>query len=279
MGTVAAKAEYREGLVPETGDWNNPGRWVDPDGQEDTLVAPPAEMAVGGDLLAQADANLPGLDWKTLVTEAYSTSIEGYEATITSVSSTPGNLSIKMELTEGMNDVGYMEREFRRNEHTGTYSAIHEMFELQPEYQTLGLGTDITERTEAAYLKHGITSISLLANSDIGGYAWARQGYDFAHSLDPEGYGELDRDSVDRSASFQINKKASGPAAEALEEEYFSLEHAWEIAAWNPFDAPWGAHLGKDIMLDSNWYGTKVLDPKEPGFKVGQEYRAAKRQR
>ena len=88
--------------------------------------------------------------------------------------------------------IGSLHRKFRKttdpsNTNVIDSSVYHSSFFLGPRYQNQGIGTDILQNSEHAYKILGIPSISLLANDDVGGYAWALQGFDFAlQDADPE---------------------------------------------------------------------------------------------
>ncbi|MDA7514243.1 hypothetical protein N8508_00480 [bacterium] len=56
-------------------------------------------------------------------------------------------------------------------------SATHESFHLDEYLQGKGIGKEIMKVEFEEYQKSGITKVELQANSDVGGYAWARYGF------------------------------------------------------------------------------------------------------
>ena len=57
--------------------------------------------------------------------------------------------------------------------------AYHDRLSIRQGVQGQGIGTSFLAACEAAYVKAGINEIRLHANLDVGGYAWARAGFDF----------------------------------------------------------------------------------------------------
>jgi len=125
-----------------------------------------------------------------------------------------------------------------------------------------------------------VSEIQLQANASIGGYAWARQGYDFS-SHKSTGGSESQLESYKPRFSGLAEKELSSlfsvDEVDRLLEEVDGFEHAWQFAAWNPTNKPHGQHLGKELMLGSSWYAEKILDKKSKGYKIGKGYFAAKR--
>jgi GNAT superfamily N-acetyltransferase len=57
------------------------------------------------------------------------------------------------------------------------YEVHHDYFTLEPEYQGKGIAQRLNTAAEDLYRANGIQYITLDANIDVGGYAWAKQGY------------------------------------------------------------------------------------------------------
>jgi len=121
-----------------------------------------------------------------------------------------------------------------------------------------GFGARYYSHLERSYYEAGITGeIKMLANIDVGGYAWARMGYDFQSTSDKNAI--LDHLS---NYYYQTND-------EYLEDTGNVPDTAYEVAA---FVDPEGRRLGKDVLLGSNWYATKEIDPWSPGWEAGERY-------
>jgi len=231
--------------------------------------------------------------------DIYSIGLEDYSTEITQVmhypiGHTPGTnipswnsrtgIKVFLDITDSSGEpVGRMFRTFSRQD--GKLRVRHHSFYLEDDFQGKGISADIMEYAEKQYEKLGVHSITLDANAEVGGYAWARQGYDF------EDDGEKNR----IKAEFQLNIKrrntegtlVSGGIENQLEsqtlakllEELDSFEHSWEFASWNPevLDVEHGEHLGKDMLMGSRWDAVKMLDKKSKGYQIGKAYFAAKR--
>lgn len=70
-------------------------------------------------------------------------------------------------------------------------TVYNEEFGLLPPYQNRGIATDLAGSLESWYSDNGIYSVRVHANADIGGYAWAAQGFDWDGLSGPEEF--LDR--------------------------------------------------------------------------------------
>lgn len=70
------------------------------------------------------------------------------------------------------NEIGQITRSVDLN---GT--VFHDLFDLKPEYQGQGFASRLNAHAENVYRRRGVRQIELEAGMDVGGYAWARQGY------------------------------------------------------------------------------------------------------
>lgn len=62
----------------------------------------------------------------------------------------------------------------------GSYRVHHDMLKLAPEAQGRGFGTAFFEHSISEYKKHPeIREVTVLAGDLVGGYQWARRGFDF----------------------------------------------------------------------------------------------------
>jgi hypothetical protein len=122
----------------------------------------------------------------------YSTELENFSTDITDISTfvfgniTDQGIKVAVDIRGNargrMERAGFMLREFKRPKsgvNEGKLEVKHEAFTLFPMFQEKGVAADINEHVEKEYEQLGVHSIDLTANADIGGYAWARQGYDF----------------------------------------------------------------------------------------------------
>ena len=99
-------------------------------------------------------------------------------------------------------------------------TAIHDEIIFNPEHQGKGMGTELQMALEALYRARGIPAIELTANIDVGGYTWAKLGYEFKNMLD---------------AMTILRKAERMVAADTMEERQRALEEAqqdlkiWEM--------------------------------------------------
>lgn len=72
--------------------------------------------------------------------------------------------------------VGYWKRHFYTDD-DGALVAEHQELFLDPQYQGRGIADRFNAHSIAKYQKYGVDRIELEAAADVGGYAWARQGF------------------------------------------------------------------------------------------------------
>lgn len=282
------------GLVPQSGDPEHPIRWIRP--KED--AAPKQETAPAEKPSAmKPDISLPksnpvsikeeaviGFTDKRLrkgifkdkspeeirqfVEDAWGVGVSGFHTTITKAEVVEGDVEFRMTIidSEGFNS-GTLIRQVR-----GT-NVHHNVFAIDLEYQGSGIAADIIERSEQTYIVNGIKSITLDANASIGGYAWARQGYDFA-SLRSRKF--LQSNLEERIDELVETGRIPSNQGASLKAEVANMKHSWEIAGWNPLNDDPGKHLGKELMLGQDYRAKKTLDESDPGYRVGVAYRLAR---
>lgn len=134
----------------------------------------------------------------------------------------------------------------------------NEMLQISPKFLGNGFGTKFYKASEEAYKEMGLKQVDILANIDVGGYAWARMGYDFRDS-------DAKRTIQDRFKSTYRKRYGTDPSK--------IPEKPWEIASTV---GPDGHKIGKEALLRSAWKGKKILDENDEGWKIGQAYYEAK---
>lgn len=154
----------------------------------------------------------------------------------------------------------------------------NDYFRMDREYQGQGIGSRILEKLDNLYRRMGITRTKLNADIDVGGYAWARAGYDWDHGH-PSPFGNVPN-AIYREMNFNTDLLTTDP-------EYLQLE-AWrnQLNSWaypqsvedlpTPFDIAMFGYdpaaaaaakaagreyiwSGKRIMLGTDWYGVRYL--------------------
>lgn len=162
----------------------------------------------------------------------------------------PGRTMVTVRIVDAKgNQVG----EACRTVHPAGQARInHNYLVLDSGTRGQGFATRFNAHTEAAYRTNGIRMITLHADIDVGGYAWARAGYDFRNNqtrsaTTRQAYVESltrghPRSVVDRFRQLMTDSKAT-PLDVAM------VGHTPGATLWP----------GKEIMLDSDWQGVKML--------------------
>lgn len=144
----------------------------------------------------------------------------------------------------------------------GTRIVSHDSFGVRKPYQKKGFGSSFYQFTENNYIKAGFDEIVVFAGDDVGGYAWARLGFDFANDF---GTGK-EIEAVRGSFRYNWEKRYKEPVPE--------FTHAWEMAA---AVGPDGFEIGRLVMTGAQWPGIKSLRKGSIGLAIGDAYYYAKR--
>lgn len=133
-----------------------------------------------------------------------------------------------------------LRRSFRKLR-DGRIVVKHDCFVLPDELQGKGLGKSVMCSLYKQYRKCDVNEIKLLANKNIGGYAWARYGF----SLDYE------------DALYVVR---SNPSATELIKQYYALHGQPDTIPMRIIaDQPYG----KELLLGRSWDGVLNLDNKK----------------
>lgn len=132
-------------------------------------------------------------------------------------------------------------------------TVYHSALVLEDDIQGQGFATRQMVHVVDAYRRHGVKTMTLDANYDVGGYAWARAGFSFDQgraSTTGRGRAEvaaifLRRAGNPRYANHKAEmlKVASNPDASPI--DFAMVGHTSGATTWP----------GKEIMLDSTWAG------------------------
>lgn len=186
------------------------------------------------------------------------------------------NVDVRCDILDSRgNKAGYLSRNFEFDSKGRPTVVNHELVELYREHQNHGFAGDWSEACENRYREAGFESIHLYANLDVGGYVWAKQGFDFTEKNDLEFVRGMFVSAINSVKISSIEVWADA------REEVARMRHAWEFAAWPGSEGRLadevGGEFGKYLMLKCGWDGRKALNPEDEGYKVGQNYRAAKK--
>lgn len=178
--------------------------------------------------------------------------------------------------------VGYFKRHFYTDD-DGKLVANHEELFLDPQYQGRGLADRFNSHAISKYQKYGVDRIELEAAADVGGYAWARQGFrlktDVVHGVENDEYRrdflnrQLDRTEVKfripvlREHARQLQREVAGLRQAIKAGEDVQPIHLASIgegyARYTARDVDgreYETWPGKELLLGTQWYGTYYFD-------------------
>jgi hypothetical protein len=146
-----------------------------------------------------------------------------------------------------------------------------DMMHVEKSQQGKGIVKDFFKKSLANWDRHGIKEVLLLADIDVGGYAWAKYGFDFATA------------GTKRKFVENFKKKIGNELEAPLDESQF--KHSWDIAnaVLTNYNGPHGNKIGKEFLLDytgkeqkdgsrNGWYGELDLTPGSPGRTQLESY-------
>lgn len=204
-------------------------------------------------------------------------------------------LRINGYVMKGNKIVGNFERSVRLEDK----SIYNELLEITDKtVQGQGLSDALYDAAESTMYQQGIRKINVGANIDVGGYAWARRGFQFKHSAQARDFGKMLERQLDaieearkNNESFEMRsghyasidvdaktvpdsfiavaralaKKAQTSPTSVSPNDFASLgEGEWFLpdivigSRQNKRTIP--AHFGKYFMLGTTWDGERKLD-------------------
>jgi hypothetical protein len=124
-------------------------------------------------------------------------------------------------------EIGSFTRVFKIKK-DGTFVVDHDYLLLDEDVQGTGFAHEFNQRAIAGYKRMGVQQIALQADIDIGGYAWARAGYDWA----PDNVASLAEMLEYRLSPARIaQKEAPSPRTQKqIDSGFFPVSHnLWRI--------------------------------------------------
>ncbi len=210
-------------------------------------------------------------DFHALATSGNSKLPPGVSARTNVEIKSPIRLTMRAHLIDANGHmVAEIERDFVRTD--DGLSVEHNGMVVNPSYQKQGFGSQFFFASEDKYREMGVSEIRLKANNDVGGYAWARMGFDFA---DDSGRITcrtalisqcLDKFSKDPRFGFDELNQLYGRVGQ--------LQHPYEFAAFSVRVGESEYTIGKDAMLRTKWLAVKSLkNDDDPCVQAGQAFR------
>lgn len=159
------------------------------------------------------------------------------------------------------NSVGTINRTINFNADGFPTEVHNDYLRLDHEAQGQGIARDVYRRQENYFIQQGVPKITIHANIDVGGYAWASAGYDYQTAVEA-------RDHVAYMA--RRARGMFGPD-DNVTKELAKLQR-WMAANPTKFPTPWevsrigytpGATTwpGKELMLGSSWMAVRKMVP------------------
>jgi len=204
-------------------------------------------------------------DWHDRVT--------GYRAEVIGVSADGDGLSVEGRVYDGNNEIGKFTRTISPSRPHRIYHAYFKMYDNQGG----GFATRWLDQVKQQYRDQGFTEIGVSANLDVGGYAWAKMGFDFASRdsarltligmmseiTGAHRAGRIDDRTLQEAQELQRRFDA-GEHITPLEiamvgwrsrAEFVDLEDAPEDPNGDPIEMWWG----KRFLLGRSWSGVMQL--------------------
>lgn len=226
-------------------------------------------LAMYGDRAAEIAAApkfKDGMKSREAFAAAYVGTFAGLRTTIGELEVTDYGVKVEGSIYDGSGKkAGY----FMRTYHPESSSMTHSALVLRKNVQGSGFAREFNHNAENVYIANGVRYIDLHANFDVGGYAWARQGYDFRGGDDVV----IVRNRVIyRIESARRSGAVGAGDASAATRAVEKMSKPWELAAVRvpKKDGSGYVDAGKMGMLGSSWYGRKKLGPSDATYIVGE---------
>lgn len=131
----------------------------------------------------------------------------------------------------------------------------HKEFVLRGPVQGQGFATRQMVHVVDSYRRHGVKTMTLTADADVGGYAWARAGFRFGEPgilvNGRDGIAEIFRTASHKkryaAVRDEMQRVASNPHAEPI--DFAMIGHSPGATMWP----------GKELMLKAMWSGRMDL--------------------
>jgi hypothetical protein len=165
--------------------------------------------------------------------------------------------------------VGTFTRQFSSDGRTVT----HEYLQLQPEVQGNGFANGFNRQAESYYAAHGVGTVNVHADIDVGGYTWASQGFNWRSAGDRSQFDYRLRDIVRNG--YDQNGRDVHPdhveqARSMLASGNYSAHELSKLGSDRPYERQVQSRdrgttktitswLGKDMMLGTDWFGRKTV--------------------
>lgn len=159
-------------------------------------------------------------------------------------------------------NIGSAARTVRVDPRTGELVVDHTQFNLNEGAQGTGLSSRWLRQAEQTYRDAGVSQIQL-STADVGGYAWAKAGFDFAgRNTMRQMADRFELRSTAPTSVYGDSEQAKQQMRELADRARSSNREDWPLPiefamiGWEPGATTWP---GKDGMLGTSWRGVKRL--------------------
>lgn len=162
--------------------------------------------------------------------------------------------------------VGTVERSLKLHPN-GRLEVHHDFLELQSAAQGSGFSRAFNDRAFARYAGAGVDDVTVFAALDVGGYAWARQGFELAK----DGVDELARMIARARRIRELVEHASRSDSITKDEHAELARRLIRSDGVLPQDALTSVQelasipdLGRRVLLGQSWQGVRAIDHVSP---------------
>lgn len=202
----------------------------------------------------------------------------GYHSKVTQIEDhrTDG-MTVRGVLLHKGREIGTFDRTFA-TERGGVVSVDHTELMINPTHRSQGLADRFNAHAVAKYQEMGVDRITLHAGDEVGGFAWARQGFRFANYNARTKTVESALRAIDADIKYDPKLRADPAMKKSIEDEVFAVRKAMEegkdvqpihIASigerhkWqseHEISGPYTNWPGKRAMMRSSWEGVYYFD-------------------
>jgi GNAT superfamily N-acetyltransferase len=130
---------------------------------------------------------------------------------------------------------------------------------IDPSFQGQGIASDLYRNQENWFIRDGVDKVSILANIDVGGYAWARAGFDYKNQAEAMRHiGRLRARAEDAGYTEVATRLNTEFRLMENNPNYYPTPFELSRLGYTPGARTWP---GKEIMLGTNWDAVKHLRP------------------
>lgn len=165
-------------------------------------------------------------------------------------------------------NIGVIEREFRYEDpdDPNRVTDVHNSYlKINKDYQGQGIAQAIYRNQEDWLIREGVPTITIEANIDVGGYAWARAGFDYKDAAEARRHiSSMMQKSIGHYGPDDPTTKQLAAIKDQLDsvrddpESEFPTPFEISNVGYTPGAKTWP---GKELMLGTHWEAIKYLTP------------------